>query len=425
MKEHFVVLVTTAPALHASTLELATRLAGRSNAVLVFLHVVPIRTADGVGMLHGALKVASGEDEAWVRAQIPTDPGVRFRHRVEAGEPEDVIARFVENNEVDLVVAEEPPRMWISEVLWRGLAERLIRRLDCPVVIGGPGFLRSVEPAVAPIPSSLEPRTVGELLNAMLDARADALRRWMDHAADAVRRIAVSDTVRAAAAMANRAEGQLDPRSERRLLVELDEHQRALRAIGWELAIGERTWGPDRMSPAAGQTLVEFLERVKRHGCSASLPIAVEQTPDRLVVFASATVDDDAGMLLFAFDAEAEFLRILGQPGPLPSFETYAFDGNGLMLSNSRFPEHLVQAGLLPEEGTQTPLHLRVAEPAEGPSEGWPLTHMARRATQFHDGFNTEGYRDYRGVPVVGAWRWIPEYGFGIAAEVDRDAAFR
>ena len=86
--------------------------------------------------------------------------------------------------------------------------------------------------------------------------------------------------------------------------------------------------------------------------------------------------------------------------------------------------EYLQQAGLLPADGMQTPLRLRVAEPAEGPIDGWPLTHMVQEATRHADGFNTAGYRDYRGTVVVGAWRWIPEYGFGIAAEVDRDAGY-
>ena len=49
---------------------------------------------------------------------------------------------------------------------------------------------------------------------------------------------------------------------------------------------------------------------------------------------------------------------------------------------------------------------------------------MARQAMERGDGWNTRGYNDYRGVSVVGAWRWVESYGFGIAAEVDRDAAF-
>ena len=38
---------------------------------------------------------------------------------------------------------------------------------------------------------------------------------------------------------------------------------------------------------------------------------------------------------------------------------------------------------------------------------------------------DVEGYRDYRGVPVVGVWKWLPEYGIGVAAEVDVAQAFR
>ncbi len=36
-----------------------------------------------------------------------------------------------------------------------------------------------------------------------------------------------------------------------------------------------------------------------------------------------------------------------------------------------------------------------------------------------------EGYRDYRGVPVVGAWTFLPHYKIGVATEIDRAEAFR
>ena len=34
-------------------------------------------------------------------------------------------------------------------------------------------------------------------------------------------------------------------------------------------------------------------------------------------------------------------------------------------------------------------------------------------------GADVTGYRDYRGVRVVGAWVWLPEYDFGVATESD------
>jgi hypothetical protein len=35
-----------------------------------------------------------------------------------------------------------------------------------------------------------------------------------------------------------------------------------------------------------------------------------------------------------------------------------------------------------------------------------------------------DAYRDYRGVPVVGAYRWLPKYGIGLATEVSVEAAY-
>ena len=419
MNERFIVLVTTAPSLHEVTRELATRLAGRANAVLVFLHVVPAESSDGVGMLHRAVELASGEIEGWVRSQSTGDSGVCFRHRLETGDPVEVVESFVRTHEVELLVVEEPPRNWLSETLWRGLAERLIRRVDCPVVIGGPGFLRSDSPLVPAVRPPLAGTTVAELLDAMVESRVQALRGWMDHAADSVRRIADSPSVRTWALRLAQGGAWMDSRSEQRLTVELSEHRRALRALGWQLTVGEQVWSGGQVDSASGLALLPFLQRVAARGRSTSLPLQIQ---DKLVIFAGALVADGAGMLLFGFDAESDFLRILGQPGPLPSFETYAFDQRGMMLSNSKFPEHLIAAGLLPADGAQTPLFLRVAEPSEGPAKDWPLTHMARHAVRHEDGFNIRGYLDYRGKAVVGAWRWVPEYGFGVTAEVDQDA---
>src|SRR5206468_1777119 len=38
---------------------------------------------------------------------------------------------------------------------------------------------------------------------------------------------------------------------------------------------------------------------------------------------------------------------------------------------------------------------------------------------------DVDGYRNYRGAKVIGAWAWLPEYGMGVATEVEADEAFQ
>jgi len=349
---------------------------------------------------------------------------VQFRHRLEVGSPLKVVADFVSRHNVDLLVAEEPPRSALATALWRGLAERLIRAVDCPVVVGGPGFQRGEPRREAQVYEPLGAATTGDLLNAMVDARVEALRSWLDHCSHMARRIAESKTVVDAASLATRHRGMVVARIEQRLQVELNEHRQAHRALGWRLSTPARTWESHEFVLDATPALDDFLHRVQAHGSSASIPIPL--ACDRLAILAGARVrtsQDEDGLLILVFDAQDHFLRILGQPGPLPSFETYAFDEAGLMLSNSRFPAALVASGLLSETGSQTPLLVRVAEPSTGPVETWPLTRMAADATSHRDGHDVSGYLDYRGMPVVGAWRWLPEYGFGVTAEIDDDVS--
>lgn len=132
---------------------------------------------------------------------------------------------------------------------------------------------------------------------------------------------------------------------------------------------------------------------------------------------------------------EREFTRIL-QLGRLgESGETYAFNNAGLMLSNSRFNHDLILLGLLPDhEGIKSILEVQVRNPGGDMTQGFrpgvrraelPLTRMAESAISGESKVDTTGYRDYRGVQVVGAWTWLEEYGLGVATEVDYAEAFR
>ena len=78
-------------------------------------------------------------------------------------------------------------------------------------------------------------------------------------------------------------------------------------------------------------------------------------------------------------------------------------------------------------------LHISVRDPGEDLTQTGNkvavatkgLTKMAAALTAGERGSDIDGYRDYRGVPVVGAWKWLPDLDFGVASEIDVAEAFR
>jgi hypothetical protein len=156
-------------------------------------------------------------------------------------------------------------------------------------------------------------------------------------------------------------------------------------------------------------------------------------------MFAMAPVRDQnlqvVAVLGLRIDPRRDFTRILQMGRTGKSGETYAFDRQGQMLSDSRFDDDLIRLGVLPDqEGAQSMLNVLVRDPGGNLDEGYrpstrrsamPLTRMAQAATTTGGGVDVEGYNDYRGVPVVGAWTWLDKYDFGLATEVDRAEAFR
>ena len=131
---------------------------------------------------------------------------------------------------------------------------------------------------------------------------------------------------------------------------------------------------------------------------------------------------------------EEGFTRILqigriGQSG-----ETYAFNRDAVMVSNSRFDEDLILLGLLPDEpASRSILNLLVHDPGGNILDGYRATErrselkptrMVASAVSEGSAVDVEGYRDYRGVPVVGAWTWMADYDVGVTTEVDVAEAF-
>ncbi|MCA9172418.1 MAG: serine/threonine protein kinase, partial [Planctomycetales bacterium] len=152
--------------------------------------------------------------------------------------------------------------------------------------------------------------------------------------------------------------------------------------------------------------------------------------PDRSRVSVIAPVRDDAGrvsgaLLLYGLGAAQRLEEMLEVVRVGKTGETYAFDKNGRMISESRFHDSLVTVGLLEREQSPSGL-LLIRDPGGELTAGfrprdepaaWPLTKMAQLAVQGRDGVDLDGYRNYLGAEVIGAWHWFPDAEFGIALE--------
>jgi len=161
---------------------------------------------------------------------------------------------------------------------------------------------------------------------------------------------------------------------------------------------------------------------------------------DTTIMGVSATIPDSANrpqaVLLLFVPPEKDFTRILSIARMGESGDTYAFDERGRMLSDTRHLETLKATGILPDAPTvRALLRIELRDPGgnllkgyrtDVPMAGRPLTRLIAAALSDHAHHHVilERYRDYRGVPVVGAARWLPRLGFGVATEVNAAEAF-
>lgn len=189
-----------------------------------------------------------------------------------------------------------------------------------------------------------------------------------------------------------------------------------------------------------------YLDRVFS-GKTLFIPTVYSDTPlktqtgeylnNRPTIFIASPIRDSSGkviaVLAMLLDPSKDFTRImqLGRIGE--SGETYAFDGKGSLISESRFDYQLRRLGLI-NETDKGMLSIRISDPGGNlidgflpkiPANQMPLTVMAKSATAKSSSHNVDGYRDYRGVKVLGAWAWNERFGFGITTEINADEAMR
>jgi len=146
----------------------------------------------------------------------------------------------------------------------------------------------------------------------------------------------------------------------------------------------------------------------------------------------------DTGPMLGWFDVlvdpSVEYGALLEAGRSGATGEVLLFDSAGMLLTPSRFEDDLRRTGLLRRDGSEeSALHVRLADPGgdllqgHHPSEApgtWPLTHAVSHAVAGDSGVNVDGYRNYLGRRVVGAWQWHARPGVGVLAEQGYDEAY-
>jgi len=129
----------------------------------------------------------------------------------------------------------------------------------------------------------------------------------------------------------------------------------------------------------------------------------------------------------------AELNGMLAKFRPQETGETYLFNREGYLLSESRFRDQLIELGVL-DPKQDTILGFKASDPGGDLTRGHKLEKayaVHYRPVALMEAVNGEGpggvvrepYRDYRGVTVLGASRYHREEGYGICVEIDRDEA--
>jgi PAS domain S-box-containing protein len=227
-------------------------------------------------------------------------------------------------------------------------------------------------------------------------------------------------------------------------------HNREFGALGFFIiAPGEISLGSSRDSNVGTRNLIaeqqpELLQQAFA-GYTVFIPPISSDVPLKDVsgqvvskaptMFFLAPVQNTSGtviaLLALRFDPVAELTGIteIGRVGE--TGETYAFDREARLLTESRFDEFMQVYRKYFRDMDQL-LSLRIRDPGGNLLEGyqpvgersdWPLTRMAEQALKGHSSVDIKGYRDYRGVSVVGAWTWSDKMGIGLATEIDLSEA--
>ncbi|GAA5218290.1 response regulator [Corallincola platygyrae] len=158
-----------------------------------------------------------------------------------------------------------------------------------------------------------------------------------------------------------------------------------------------------------------------------------ELSHDVPTMFIASPVRNKANQVIAVLTLRIDPIVEFGQLASSGSFgesgESYFVAADGHLLSPSRFEEDLMAMGLLAAD-TSSVLNITLTDPGRdlrlSPATfkeraNQPLTVSAGSIVARESGNYDTAYRDYRGIPVLGAWRWNDRLGVGVVSEIDQE----
>ena len=114
----------------------AEALAKSSAARLLIVHVEEPPLAYGGGELYYGLPEPSSERILKMLEDVrPKDPAIPFAHRLTMGDPAGEIVRIARDEQAEMIVLGTHGRTGMSRLLMGSVAETLVRRAPCPVLV--------------------------------------------------------------------------------------------------------------------------------------------------------------------------------------------------------------------------------------------------------------------------------------------------
>ncbi|MFN9367843.1 MAG: universal stress protein [Planctomycetia bacterium] len=136
MPEKTIVFPTDFSTASDAALTHAAALARQSGARLLIVHVEEPPLAYGGGELYYGLPEPSSERILKMLEDVkPADPAVPFAHRLTMGDPAAEVIRIAADEGAEMIVLGTHGRTGFGRLLMGSVAEAIVRRAPCPVLV--------------------------------------------------------------------------------------------------------------------------------------------------------------------------------------------------------------------------------------------------------------------------------------------------